>query len=108
MRFHVGYDSDLQFVAETMQRIVEKALGEAMVERMELFRAYCPEPQSMNCKCAAIRLQRKKEGALQNHSARNEGQHRPFAQADHRKRSRTNSVASKPSRGWTFRTMTLL
>jgi hypothetical protein len=31
MRFHVGYDSDLQFVAETMQRIVEKALGEAMV-----------------------------------------------------------------------------
>jgi small-conductance mechanosensitive channel len=38
IRFHVGYDSDLQFVAETMQKAVEEELGKAMVERVELFR----------------------------------------------------------------------
>jgi small-conductance mechanosensitive channel len=38
IRFHVGYDSDLQFVAETMQKAVEEELGKAMVNRVELFR----------------------------------------------------------------------
>lgn len=38
IRFHVGYDSDLQFVAETMQKVVEEELGNAMVKRVELFR----------------------------------------------------------------------
>lgn len=38
IRFHVGYDSDLQFVAETMQKAVEEELGKAMVKRVELFR----------------------------------------------------------------------
>jgi small-conductance mechanosensitive channel len=38
IRFHIGYDSDLDFVAETMEKTVEDELGEAMVNRVELFR----------------------------------------------------------------------
>ncbi len=38
IKFQIGYQSDLQFVAETMQRIVEEELGEAMLERVQLYR----------------------------------------------------------------------
>ena len=38
IQFHVGYDSDLEFVAETMQQTVEEELGTAMVARVDLFR----------------------------------------------------------------------
>ena len=34
----MAYQSDLQFVAETMQRIVEEDLGEEMVKRVEVYR----------------------------------------------------------------------
>lgn len=36
--FHIGYESDLQFIAHTMQRIAEEELGEAMMERVEQYR----------------------------------------------------------------------
>ena len=36
--FHVAYGADLQFIADTMQRITEKELGEEMLERVEVFR----------------------------------------------------------------------
>jgi small-conductance mechanosensitive channel len=38
IKFQIAYQSDLKFVAETMQQIVEKELGEEMMERVELFR----------------------------------------------------------------------
>jgi hypothetical protein len=34
----VAYDSDLEFVARTMQQVVEEEIGEEMVERVELYR----------------------------------------------------------------------
>ena len=36
--FHVAYDSDLQFVGQTMREIAEEELGEAMMERVRTFR----------------------------------------------------------------------
>src|SRR6266513_3765555 len=38
IKFQMAYQSDLQFVAETMQRIVEEDLGEEMVKRVEVYR----------------------------------------------------------------------
>src|SRR6266487_632049 len=38
IKFQIAYNSDLQFVAETMQQIVEKELGEEMMKRVEVFR----------------------------------------------------------------------
>jgi small-conductance mechanosensitive channel len=38
IKFQIAYQSDLQFVAETMQRIVEEDLGEEMVKRVEVYR----------------------------------------------------------------------
>jgi small-conductance mechanosensitive channel len=38
IKFQIAYQSDLKFVAETMQQIVEKELGEEMMKRVELFR----------------------------------------------------------------------
>ena len=38
IKFHVGYDSDLEFVADTMQQTVEEELGTEMVARVEVFR----------------------------------------------------------------------
>ncbi len=38
IRFQIAYQSDLKFVSETMQRIVEEELGREMMERVELFR----------------------------------------------------------------------
>jgi hypothetical protein len=34
----MAYQSDLKFVAETMQQIVEEELGEEMMKRLEVFR----------------------------------------------------------------------
>ena len=38
IKFQIAYYSDLKFVAETMQQIVEKELGEEMMKRVEVFR----------------------------------------------------------------------
>src|SRR6266576_3386026 len=38
VKFQVGYQSDLKFVAETMQQIVEKELGQEMMKRVEVYR----------------------------------------------------------------------
>jgi small-conductance mechanosensitive channel len=38
IKFQIAYQSDLKFVAETMQRIVEEELGEEMIKRVEVFR----------------------------------------------------------------------
>ncbi|PYL08460.1 MAG: mechanosensitive ion channel protein MscS [Verrucomicrobia bacterium] len=38
IKFQIAYQSDLKFVAETMQQIVEKELGEEMIRRVEVFR----------------------------------------------------------------------
>jgi small-conductance mechanosensitive channel len=38
IKFNVGYQSDLKFIIETMQRVVEEEIGEEMIERVEVFR----------------------------------------------------------------------
>jgi small-conductance mechanosensitive channel len=38
IKFQIAYQSDLKFVAETMQRIVEEELGEEMIERIGVYR----------------------------------------------------------------------
>jgi small-conductance mechanosensitive channel len=38
IKFQIAYQSDLKFVADTMQQIVEKELGEEMMKRIEVFR----------------------------------------------------------------------
>jgi len=38
IKFQIAYQSDLKFVADTMQLIVEQELGEEMMKRIELFR----------------------------------------------------------------------
>jgi small-conductance mechanosensitive channel len=38
IKFQIAYQSDLKFVADTMQQIVEKELGEEMMKRVEVFR----------------------------------------------------------------------
>lgn len=38
VQFNIGYESDLQFIAETMQRIVEEELGKEMLERVAKYR----------------------------------------------------------------------
>jgi small-conductance mechanosensitive channel len=38
IQFNVGYESDLEFLAETMQRIVTEELGEEMIERVTKYR----------------------------------------------------------------------
>jgi small-conductance mechanosensitive channel len=38
IRFHVAYDTDLEFVAQIMQTIVEEELGEQMPERIRVYR----------------------------------------------------------------------
>lgn len=38
IKFQIAYQSDLKFVAETMQRIVEEEIGEEMLKRVEVFR----------------------------------------------------------------------
>jgi len=38
IKFQIAYQSDLEFVAKTMQRIVEEELGEEMMERIGVYR----------------------------------------------------------------------
>lgn len=38
IKVQVAYQSDLKFVADTMQRIVQEEIGEAMMKRVEVFR----------------------------------------------------------------------
>jgi small-conductance mechanosensitive channel len=38
IKFQIAYQSDLEFVASTMQRIVEEEIGEEMVERVAAYR----------------------------------------------------------------------
>ena len=38
IKFHIAYESDLQFVATTMQRIAEEQVGESMMEKVKIFR----------------------------------------------------------------------
>jgi small-conductance mechanosensitive channel len=38
IKFQVAYQSDLKFVGDTMRRVVEAELGEAMLERVRVFR----------------------------------------------------------------------
>ena len=38
IKFQIAYQSDLKFVAETMQRIVEEEIGAEMMERIDLYR----------------------------------------------------------------------
>ena len=38
IRFHVAYDSDLEFVARTMKEVAEQEVGEEMMKQVEVFR----------------------------------------------------------------------
>jgi small-conductance mechanosensitive channel len=38
IKFNVAYESDLEFVAKTMQEVAEQELGEAMMERIRVYR----------------------------------------------------------------------
>ncbi len=38
IKFSVAYQSDLEFIAQTMQEVAEKEVGEAMMERVRVFR----------------------------------------------------------------------
>jgi small-conductance mechanosensitive channel len=38
VKFYIAYQSDLQFVATTMQKITEEEIGEDMIERVEIYR----------------------------------------------------------------------
>jgi small-conductance mechanosensitive channel len=38
IKFNIAYQSDLEFVAQTMQKIAEEELGEDMMKRVEVFR----------------------------------------------------------------------
>src|ERR1051325_3784134 len=38
IKFQIAYQSDLKFVADTMERIVEEDIGEEMMKRVEVFR----------------------------------------------------------------------
>ncbi|HYY43552.1 MAG TPA: mechanosensitive ion channel family protein [Pyrinomonadaceae bacterium] len=38
IKFNIAYESDLEFVAQTMQEVAEEEIGEAMLERVKTFR----------------------------------------------------------------------
>jgi small-conductance mechanosensitive channel len=38
VKFHVAYESDLQFIAETMQRVTETEVGHDMAEKVKVYR----------------------------------------------------------------------
>jgi small-conductance mechanosensitive channel len=39
IKVHVAYDSDLEFVASTMQKVAEEELGEQMMEKVAVYRS---------------------------------------------------------------------
>ncbi len=38
IKFHFAYSADLEFIAQTMQKLTEQELGEAMIKRVRVFR----------------------------------------------------------------------
>jgi len=38
IKFYIAYNSDLEFVSRTMQKITEEEIGEEMMERVAIFR----------------------------------------------------------------------
>jgi small-conductance mechanosensitive channel len=38
IKFYIAYDTDLEFVSRTMQKISEEEMGEEMMERVAMFR----------------------------------------------------------------------
>jgi len=38
IKFQIGYESDLEFIAQTMQRVAEREIGKEMVERVKIYR----------------------------------------------------------------------
>ena len=38
IKFHIAYNADLEFIAETMKQVTEKEVGEAMMKQVEVFR----------------------------------------------------------------------
>ena len=38
VKFQVGYNADLEFIASTMQKVTEEELGKDMIERVQTFR----------------------------------------------------------------------
>jgi small-conductance mechanosensitive channel len=38
IKFHIAYESDLNFIAQTMQEVVEEELGGQMMDRIEIYR----------------------------------------------------------------------
>jgi len=38
IKFNIAYNSDLEFVSRTMQKITEEEIGEEMIERVAVFR----------------------------------------------------------------------
>ena len=38
IKFHVAYNADLEFIAETMKEVAEKEVGQAMMKQVEVFR----------------------------------------------------------------------
>jgi small-conductance mechanosensitive channel len=43
IKFNVAYESDLEFIADTLQEVAQEELGEAMLERVRTFRALLSE-----------------------------------------------------------------
>lgn len=43
IKFNVAYESDLEFISETMRRIATEEIGEAMLERVRTFRSLLSE-----------------------------------------------------------------
>jgi len=43
VKFHVSYDSDLEFVAKTMREVAEHEVGETMMERVKVYRELLAE-----------------------------------------------------------------
>lgn len=43
IKFHIAYDSDLEFVSQVMREVAEQELGEAMIERIRTYRELLSE-----------------------------------------------------------------
>jgi small-conductance mechanosensitive channel len=54
IKFQIAYQSDLEFVAKTMQKIVEEELGEEMMERVAVYRDLLARTPVDDWKCASI------------------------------------------------------
>lgn len=43
IKFHIAYDSDLEFISQVMREVAEQELGEAMIERIQTYRELLSE-----------------------------------------------------------------